>query len=140
MISAQRCNVQSRVTLRTPQFGFCNGLRGVSKAMSLSEAAIVGLGVLSRHSRLSTFLRQTAVLMFNYQYITILTILFFYLGIFDCLSSSPCGSPSGSHGSGGSSSNRRTDASGSYHAVPAWISYEGNNNSKFQVNLLETFT
>lgn len=30
MISAQRCNVQSRVTLRTPQFGSCNSLRGAS--------------------------------------------------------------------------------------------------------------
>lgn len=71
MISAQRCNVQSRVTPRTPPFGSCNVLRGVSKAMRLTDAAIVGVGVLSRHARLTPFLRKTAVLMFIYQSIII---------------------------------------------------------------------
>jgi hypothetical protein len=61
-------------------------------------------------------------------------------GISHPLSSPPCGSPSGSHGSGGSSSNRRTDSSGSYHAVPAWISYEGNYTSEFsEISLLDSY-
>lgn len=135
MISAQRCNVQSRVTLRTPQFGSCNSLRGVSKAMRLTGAAIVRVGVLSRHARLLTFLRQTAVLMVNINRSLSKQSLSFVSGISYRLSSSSCGSPSGSHGSGGSSSNRGTDSSGSYHAVPAWISYEGN----FTLQILSQF-